>query len=199
MIGDQLSCGVSVAGFEGRDDVEVVLRDTRIAPRRVAQHVVHLALHPEVVVGLQQVLVTGHVEQVVVEDRVGVGVGRGVDKMLTLHVRHRRLGHQSVPGQLLRGQPADGQLERAQFERLPSVEDGVGGEYRRMILADDILGFDQRGDIGVGHYLLSGNRSRVTCLDESGTGIQRAHRNVASCPGDRLTGDRTGQCGVIDG
>ena len=68
-----------------------------------------------------------------------------------------------------------------------------------MILADDILGFDQRGDIGVGQYLLPGNRSRVTCLDESGIGIQRAHRHVASCARDRLTGDRTGQCGVIDG
>ena len=89
VLGYQPSCGVPVTGLERRYNIEMVRRDTRIAPRRVAQHLVHPALDPEVVVGLQQMLVAGHVEQVVVEGRVGVGVGRSVDEVLALHIWHR--------------------------------------------------------------------------------------------------------------
>ena len=127
---------ITVAGLECADDVHVVLCAQGVTPRRVAQNLAHAALHPEGLVGLQQVLVAGESEQVVVERRVGFGVLRGVDEMVVFHIRHRGLGQQPIAGQLLRCQASQGQLQCTEFQRLPCLEQRVGGVDLWMLLAD---------------------------------------------------------------
>ena len=133
---DQRPGGVSVACLEGADDVDVVLRAQRVAPRRVAQHLTHPALDAERLVGLQQVVVAGQGEQVIVERCVGLGVLRGVDEVVVFDVGHRGLGEQSVTGQLLGGQPSERQFECAEFECLTGLEQRVGGVDLGMFFAD---------------------------------------------------------------
>ena len=147
---DQRPGRVTVAGLECADDVHVVLCAQRVAPRRVAQHLAHAALHAERLVGLQQMLVAGEGEQVVVERRVGLGVLRGVDEVVVLDVGQRGLGQQPVAGQLLAVQSAQGQLQCTEFERLPRLEQRVGRVDLGVLLADlvAVLGDDGSNAVG---------------------------------------------------
>ena len=147
---DQRPGRVAVAGLEGADDVHVVLRAQRVAPRRVAQHLTHAALDAERLIRLQQVVVAGQGEQVVVERRVGLGVLRGVDEVVVLDVGHRRLGQQPVTRQLLSGQASQRQLQRAEFQRLPCLEQRVGGVDLGMFLADLVAVLATTGSTSAG-------------------------------------------------
>ena len=99
--GDQRAGRVAVAGLEGADDVHVVLRAQRVAPRRVAKHFAHAAFDAERLIRLKQMVVAGQGEQVVVERGVGLCVLGRVHEVVVFHVGHGGLGQQPVPRQLL--------------------------------------------------------------------------------------------------
>jgi len=148
VLADQGASGVPVATLEGRHDVEVVLGAAGVAPGGVAQGLVHVTAHPEPLVGLEQVLVAGQREQVVVEGRVGLGVGRRVHEPVALDVGHGRLGEQAVARELRRGQPADGEGERPELQGLAGLEDRVGLPHVGVLLADLGATGAGPGDVG---------------------------------------------------
>ena len=134
------------------------------------------------------------------EGSVRLCVGRGVDEPVAVHIRHGRLGQQAIARQLARRQPADGQLERAEFQSLPGLEDGVGAVDRGMLLADDISAggrLDQRRELLGWQKLLPGNASRFTGFDEIVIGIECDHRLTTSSARHDLAGNRAGRCGLL--
>ena len=143
---DQRPRGVPVTRLERADDVDVVLCAQRVTPRRVAQHLAHPALHAERLIRLQQMVVAGQGEQVVVERRVGLGVLRGVDEVVLHDVGQRRFGQQAVAGQLPAGQSAQGELQGAEFECLTRLEDRVGLVDLGVLLADLVAVFGHGTD-----------------------------------------------------
>ena len=118
-VGDQHRSGsLTVTGFDGLDDVHVVLRDQWMAPGRVLQHLVHPTLEAQCVVGLAQMRVAGQVEQIIVERPVALDPLGSVDESVAVDQGQCRFGEHSVPGQLLVAQPAQDEIQCAKFEGL---------------------------------------------------------------------------------
>ena len=136
MLENQRASRLAVTRLEGGDDVEVILRATRVAPRGLLERALHLALHAQPRVAVEKVLVLGEHEQVVVERRIAGGVGRRVDEPVALDVGHRGLGEQPVAVQLTLRETPDRQLQGTELERRTGLEDRVGGVDVGVLLTD---------------------------------------------------------------
>ena len=136
---EQLPGAFPVPGGDRVHHVDVVPGDQRVAPGGVLEGLLHRPLHPETLVRLAQVVVAGEGEQVVVEGRIGLGVGHRSDERFPLHIRQSRLREHPVAGDLAGVDPAQHQFQRAELEGLPGLEDCIGAQDRGMFLTDLVV------------------------------------------------------------